>query len=149
MSKIWLEVVARPNVQRETTSTSRSTSNSQTTLQDKDDLKDEVQRRPKHRHTHKTTTPTRPSLVPPSKKTTFCRNFLFEDLELSKVFHIFAVRKTFDKLIRSTFTTSIHTHNRVFFETTRYLSNKGRVQNDGRRETKDWNIQRHRHEHQS
>ena len=30
--------------------------------------------------------------------------------------HIFATRKTFDKLIRSTFTTSIHTNNRVFFE---------------------------------
>ena len=32
--------------------------------------------------------------------------------------------KTFDKLIH-TFTTSIHTNNRVFFETTRYLSAKG------------------------
>ena len=95
------------------------------------------------RHTHKTTTPNRPILVPSSKKTTFCRNFPSKHLELSKRFHTFAVRKTF------THTHShIHPHNRVFFETTRYLSSKGRVQNDGRRETKDWNIQRHRHGHQ-
>ena len=40
---------------------------------------------------------------------------------MSKVFHIFASRKTFDKLIHP----HIHPHNRVFFETTRYLSTKG------------------------
>ena len=48
------------------------------------------------------------------KKTTFCRNFTLEDLELSKVFHIFATSKD---IHTHSFTTFIHTNNRVFFET--------------------------------
>lgn len=48
-----------------------------------------------------------------------------QDLEFSKLFHIFALRK--DIRQAHSFTHS-STHNRVFFETTRYLSNKGRVQ---------------------
>ena len=45
------------------------------------------------------------------------------------------------------FTTS-STHNRVFFETRDIYQTKGEF-NDGRRETKDWNISRNRYGHQS
>ena len=45
-----------------------------------------------------------------------------QDLDLSKVFHIFAVRKTFDKLIRS----HIHSHTSSVFRKYEIFINKGR-----------------------
>ena len=51
---------------------------------------------------------------PSSKKTTFCQFFPFKDLEFSKLFHIFALRKD----IRQAHS---FTHIRVLFETMRYL----------------------------
>lgn len=142
MSKIRVEVVARSNVQRETT------------LQNTYDLRDEAHIRPQHRHTQTTlqdkddlklkytpnhdtnSSKSRPSI---EKKSTFCRNFPLEDLELSIFCHIFAVRKDIRQAHSST-------HNRVFFEVRDIYQTEGEF-NDRRRETKDWNISRHRHEH--
>lgn len=49
---------------------------------------------------------------------------LFKDLEFSKLFHIFATRKTFDKLIRS----HIHSHTSSVFRKYEIFITKGRVQ---------------------
>ena len=127
MSKIWVEVVARSNVQN------------------KDDLRDEAHIRLQHRHTQ-TTTPTRPIL---EKKTTFCRNFPFEDLELSIFCHIFATSKDTHKHTHSHIH-DIHPHKQSsVFRDNEIFINKGRFNDDDRRrETKDWNIPRHRHGHQ-
>ena len=71
MSKIWVEVYAKVECST------------------KDELKDDMHKRPQV-EVHTNSSKSRPSI---EKKTTFCRNFLFEDLELSIFCHIFALRK--------------------------------------------------------
>ena len=91
----------------------------------KDDLKDDIHRRPQVEvHTKPQHQLVQVSSLHRKK------NRLFVEIFPSRIWNcrFFAIylqhRKTFDKLIRS----HIHPHNRVFFETTRYLSSKGRVQ---------------------
>ena len=92
---------------KKTTSKSRSTSNAQTTLQDKDDLKDDMHIRPQHRQTHKTTTLTRPILVPSSKKNRPFAEIFHPTIWNCRKFSIYLPhRKTFTT---HSFTTSIHT----------------------------------------
>ena len=121
----------------------------------RDDLKDDTHRRPQHREVHRMHrrlhrrlfklkyTQTRPILVPSSKKTTFCRNFPFEDLELSIFCHIFALRKTF------THTHSQHPSTQTIecFSRVRDIYQAKGEFNDRGRKTKNWNVSRHRHEH--
>ena len=138
MSKIRVAFDAKDDSSRQRRLEGRSTKTTSTSTHT-DDLKDDIHTKPRHKLAQF-------SSLPRKKKTPFCRIFPSKHLELSKVFHIFALRKD----IRQAHSfTSIHTNNRVFFEHDEIFISKGRFNDDDRRrETKDWNISRHRHEHQ-
>ena len=122
------------------------------TLQDKDDLKDDMHKRPKHRQTQTTSSGSthkpRQQLVQfsslPRRKTTFCRNFTSKIWNCRKFSIYLHHRKTFTSTLihTSTHTSSVFRDNEIFIS-------KGRFNDDDRRrDTKDWNIPRHRHGHQ-
>lgn len=115
----------------------------------RDDLKDDTHRRPQHREVHRmhrrlqVEVHTNSSKYRPfiEKNRLFVEIFLLEDLELSKVFHIFALRKDIHTLIH----TFIHTIE--CFSKVRDIYNQRASSNDRRRKAKNWNVSRHRHEH--